>query len=110
MRGARHFPRQRQQSFNSIEREIALRGPLAALTRLKNDGSRSDVARETKSLAKNPSLSDWITGIPFPKKLTQLQTTPLLRYRTLQAELFWSACILRLFSTELNRFVTLRDN
>jgi hypothetical protein len=101
-------PPPRPTSFASVEREIRARGAEGPLVRLKTNGSRTNILRYTKSFAKDPAISEWVVGKPFPKKITQLKATPILKYGSLQNELFWSAAVLRLFAAELNRFVELR--
>jgi hypothetical protein len=102
-------PPLRPTRFVSLEREIQSRGAIGPLTKLKNDGKHTDIARHVRTLSKNPGVAQWIVAHPFPKTLAELQSAPLLKYRTLSTELYWNACVLRLFSKELNSFVQRRS-
>lgn len=101
-------PPHRMTTFASLEREIQFRGAADPLTKLKNHGKHTDIARYIRSLSKIPAVAPWIVAHPLPQKLTELQSTPLLKYRTLSTELYWNACVLRLFTPGLNHFVDRR--
>lgn len=101
-------PPPRPTTFVSIQREIQVRGPAGPLTNLKRHRTRAELTRQVKTLARDPVIAPWIVGVPFPQKLAEIQTAPLLKYWDLRTELFWEATVLSLFLSELNHFIPLR--
>ena len=60
-------------------------------------------------LADDPRVGSQILSVPFPKKVEELKTIPLLTQGDFDAELYWVSCIVRLFGDKLSKFVGLRN-
>lgn len=80
------------------------------LSKLKLFYDYKEIETYIKKLAKIPEFKKYISGLPFPKNARELKEAPrLMITHSLDRELYWNACILSMYTNEINTFIRLRE-
>lgn len=80
-----------------------------AISQLKIEKKTAYIQRVLPLLAEDSELSQSVLQTPFPKSLRELKTNHFLRSRTLEDEIVWNSCIVKLYAKEIDDFLAFEN-
>jgi hypothetical protein len=86
------------------------KNPIDIISDIKCNYTYDEIKKYTVLLNKLNRYEKLVTGIAFPVKIEELKNQKFIPYLSLDREIFWTACILKIFSTQINEFIINRNN
>lgn len=103
--------RKEDKKFLSIIKNIESKSSLYdGISNFKEDASYQEMYKYLQLLCSDPKYSKYITGCEFPKEYEHMNlfNGRYDRRFELKQELYWNVNILRLYSTEINNFISMK--